>query len=82
MKNLWIFNKGRLAILLKLLGCDSARGCDLRECLKMKKPLLSHHIGILRKKGLIEEKKEGREKYYRISPRKRNFVKNVVKIIE
>ncbi len=82
MKNLWIFNEGRIAILCKLLGCSSSRGCDLRECLEMKKPLLSHHLGILRDNGIIEEWKEGREKYYRIRPGKRAFVRDVVRLVK
>ena len=82
MKNLWIFNKGRVAILCKLLGCEAARGCDLRDCLEMKKPILSHHLGMLRDKGIIEEWKEGREKYYRIKPKQRLFVRDVVKLVK
>ncbi len=82
MKNLWIFNEGRIAILRKLSGCKAARGCDLKEYLKMKRPILSHHLGMLRDKGIIEERREGREKYYRIRPRKKAFVENIIKIIE
>jgi len=81
MKNLWMFNEGRIAILCKLMGCEAARGCDLKECLKMKRPILSHHLGMLRDKGIIEEKKEGREKYYRIRPEKRVFVRSLIKIV-
>jgi DNA-binding transcriptional ArsR family regulator len=82
MENLWIFNEGRIAILCKLLGCRSARGCDLKESLKMKPPILSHHLGMLRNKGIIEERKEGRDKYYYIRPEKRVLVKNIIKIVE
>ncbi len=82
MKNLWLFHKGRISILHELLGCDTARGCDLRKFLKMKKPLLSHHLGVLRDKGIIEERKDGREKFYRIRPEKRSFIKKIVTIVE
>jgi|YelNatPaOPRAMG01_1025707.scaffolds.fasta_scaffold38041_1 DNA-binding transcriptional ArsR family regulator len=81
MKNLWLFNEGRIAILRKLFKCDSANGCELRKVLSMKKPLLSHHIKILREKGLIKEKKVGREKFYSINPQKRIFVKEIIKLI-
>lgn len=82
MDNLWIFNRGRIAILCTLLGCKAARGCDLKECLKMKRPVMSHHLGLLRKGGLIEEWKEGREKYYRIVPARRALVKNIARIVK
>jgi DNA-binding transcriptional ArsR family regulator len=82
MRNLWIFNEGRIAILCKLLGCNTIRGCDLKECLEMKRPILSHHLGILRDNGIIGEQKEGREKYYYIKPGKRAFVKEVVRIVK
>ena len=82
MKNLWIFNETRIAILRRLIGCRSAGGCDLRECLKMKKPVISHHLGMLRDGGIIEEYKKGRDKYYRIKPKKRSLVKTIIKIVE
>ena len=82
MKNLWIFNEGRIAILCRLFGCEDARGCDLKKCLKMKRPILSHHLGMLRDGGIIEEQREGREKRYRIKPEKRTLVKNIVKVVK
>jgi DNA-binding transcriptional ArsR family regulator len=82
LKNLWLCNEGRIAILCKLLGCDAKSGCDLRKCVKMKKPLLSHHLGMLRDRGVVEERREGREKYYRIMPKKRALVRSLVKIVK
>lgn len=82
MKNLWLFDEKRISILQELLRCDSARGCDMREFLKIKKALLSHHLGLLREKGLIAEEKIGREKYYHIPKEKRSFVKKVVALVE
>ncbi len=82
MKNLWLFDEKRVAILQKLLSCDAATGCDLRECLKMKKALLSYHLKVLRDKGIVEETKEGRDKYYKIRSRKVPFVKTVVSVVD
>lgn len=82
MKNLWLFEEKRILILRELLGCREASGCDIKECLRVKKALLSHHLAFLRKKGIIEERKEGREKYYRIKPNKISLVKKVVTIVE
>lgn len=82
MNNLWLFDKRRLEILDKLLKCSSIAGCDLRSNLKMKKPLLSYHIDILKKKGFIEETKTGREKQYRIKKAKIPVVKKIIKLIQ
>ena len=81
MKNLWIFDEKRIAILQKLLGCDVTAGCDLRECLRMKKALLSYHLSVLKERGIIEEWKEGRDKYYRIRKAKIPFVKKIVSVV-
>ncbi len=82
MKNLWLFNEKRIAILQELLGCDAATGCDLREYLRIKKTLLSYHLSVLREKGIVEESKKGRDKYYRIRKEKLPFVKKVVSMVE
>jgi DNA-binding transcriptional ArsR family regulator len=82
MKNLWLFDEKRIAILEKLLQCDAARGCDIRNLLKMKKALMSHHLSLLREKGLVLEEKIGREKYYRIPREKKSFVKKVITLVE
>ena len=82
MKNLWLFDERRIAILQELLKCDSARGCDIRDVLKIKKALLSHHLSLLRNRGLISEERRGREKFYRIRKGKRSFVRKVVSVVE
>ncbi len=82
MKNLWLFNEKRLAILRELLGCEAAGGCDLRDCLKIKKTLLSYHLAVLRDRGIVEESKRGRDKYYRIARGKTPFVRKVIAVIE
>ena len=81
MENLWLFDKKRIAILRELLDCDAEAGCDLLDCLKIKKALLSYHLKVLRDKGIIEETKEGRDKYYKIKSRKKPFIKTVVSIV-
>jgi ArsR family transcriptional regulator len=82
MKNLWLFDESRLAILCKLLGCREASGCDLQECLAMKRPLMSHHLALLRDRGIIEERQKGREKRYRIVPSKRRFVRAAITVAQ
>lgn len=78
MKNLWMFEKKRISILQKLLDCDAAAGCDLRKRLNIKKTLLSYHLGVLRGKGIIEETKQGRDKYYKIKKGRSTLIKKVV----
>lgn len=83
MKNLWIFDKRRLEILRALMKCsDTVCGCDLRGNLKMSRPLLSYHTAILLKKGMLEEKKCGRQKEYRIRPDKMALAKKILTIVE
>ncbi len=82
MKNLWLFNEKRIAILRELVSCDATPGCDLRACLKIKKTLLSYHLSVLRERGIVEESKEGRSKYYRISRGKLPFIRKVIAVVE
>ncbi|MDE2019208.1 MAG: winged helix-turn-helix transcriptional regulator [Patescibacteria group bacterium] len=82
MKNLWLFDEKRIAILKKLLRCKGAApGCDLRDCLKVKKTLLSYHLGVLRNKGIVEETKRGRDKFYRIRRGKVPLARKVVSVV-
>jgi DNA-binding transcriptional ArsR family regulator len=37
---------------------------------------------MLRDRGVVEERREGREKYYRIMPKKRALVRSLVKIVK
>jgi DNA-binding transcriptional ArsR family regulator len=81
MKNLWLFNKNRLEILRILAGCQSAGGCDLRRALSMDKNLLSYHLNVLKKKGFVEDNKQGREKLFRLKKDKVSYVKKVFSIV-
>lgn len=80
MKNLWLFDEKRIAILKKLMSCREAKGCELKECLKAQKTLLSYHLGMLRDRGILLEERQGRDKCYRIKPGKLRFVRKVVSI--
>ncbi len=81
MGNLWMFDARRIEILRELLACDAAAGCDLRKCLKVKKALLSYHLGVLRDRGIVRERKQGRDKYYEIAPKKVAFVRKVMEVV-
>lgn len=81
MRNLWLFNEKRLAILEKLLGCNTASCCDLKECLRIKKTLLSYHLGLLRDRRIIKEIRRGREKYYRIRRARLPLIRQIIKVV-
>jgi DNA-binding transcriptional ArsR family regulator len=76
-----IFDEQRLIILKKLLKCPGQCGCDLTEALKMAKNLLSYHLEILIRHGLVQQTKCGRKKYYCIPAAQRQKVKQILKIV-
>ena len=41
---------------------------DLAERFPVTRPAISQHLGVLRSSGLVEFRKEGRERHYRSSP--------------
>lgn len=57
----------RLEILL-LLSRGECCVCDLVEAIGKSQPLLSHHLGALRRRGLVRDRKSGRWIYYRLAP--------------
>jgi len=74
---------GRLPELLKVLA-DPTRlriisflaqrelcVCDLEEALRISQGMTSHHLGILRRAGLLQQRRENRDArwvYYRLNP--------------
>lgn len=56
----------RLSIL-DLLGGEPRCVCDLQEALSIAPNLLSYHLRILRKAGLVESTRRGRWVDYRLS---------------
>lgn len=82
MRNLWIFNKTRLAIFSSLLSKECSSGCDLRKRLKMERNLLSYHLGVMKRHNFVREIRRGREKEYRLSPGRRDFVRRALEVVE
>ena len=39
--------------------------CDIEEAVKLSQAAVSHHMGLLRRAGLVEAEKRGRWMYYR-----------------
>jgi ArsR family transcriptional regulator len=42
--------------------------CDIESCFELSQPTISHHLGLLRKAGLVEAERRGTWMYYRLAP--------------
>jgi len=58
----------RLRCLLLLAAQDELCVCELTHALGVPQPKISHHLGALRKAGLVSDRKQGLWVYYRLSP--------------
>ena len=54
--------------LIALLGDGETCVCDLLEALDLPQPLISRHLGVLRRAGLVEARRDGRWMWYRLAP--------------
>lgn len=66
-------DKNRLKVILFLAGGERCV-CEIFKHLKLPQNLVSHHLKILREKGLIENRKDGRWVRYSLNKKK---IKNV-----
>jgi ArsR family transcriptional regulator len=58
----------RLRCLLLLASQDELCVCDLTSALDLPQPKVSHHLGNLRKAGLVLDRKQGQWTFYRLHP--------------
>jgi len=58
----------RLRCLLLLATHDELCVCELTHALGLPQPKISHHLGALRKAGLVNDSKQGLWVYYRLNP--------------
>lgn len=76
-----IAEPNRLKILC-LLSSGSKCVCEIEKELKLKQNLTSHHLKVLREKGLVETKKQGLWKYYSLKNKSINtLITNLTEII-
>ena len=54
--------------ILELLIPGECRVSDLATYFKMSQPAVSQHLGVLRRARLLNAKRHGRERFYRIRP--------------
>src|SRR3954451_89584 len=55
----------RLRLMSLLLTSDEVRTCDMAPAVGLTEATVSHHLGQLRKAGLIEGERRGMNVYYR-----------------
>ncbi|HUU78530.1 MAG TPA: metalloregulator ArsR/SmtB family transcription factor [candidate division Zixibacteria bacterium] len=75
-------NPIRMKILIILSNKDWACNCEFEAVLKIHQTLVSHHLRYLRNNGLIEYKKHGQWKLYKITKEARIFIEELLKIME
>jgi DNA-binding transcriptional ArsR family regulator len=54
--------------LLDRLRAGSAPVAELAEGFRMSRPAVSKHLTVLRRAGLVRERREGRQRRYRLEP--------------
>ena len=69
----------RLRCLALLTGHDELCVCELTHALALPQPKISHHLGALRKAGLVSDRKEGLWIYYRINGALPQWCQDVVR---
>jgi ArsR family transcriptional regulator len=68
----------RLRCLALLCGHDELCVCELTHALALPQPKVSHHLGTLRRAGLVCDRKEGLWIYYRINEALPKWCKEVI----
>jgi ArsR family transcriptional regulator len=69
----------RLRCILLLIEHQELCVCDLTRALDLPQPKISHHLGILRKAGLVMDRKTGLWIHYRIHPELPQWVEQILK---
>ncbi len=57
--------KGRSCCELIVRGEPGLCACDIEDAVKLSQAAVSHHMGLLRRAGLVDAEKRGRWMYYR-----------------
>ena len=63
-----VADPNRLRILAVLVGGERCV-CDIEAAVRLPQNLVSHHLSVLKREGLVLDRREGRWVYYRIEPR-------------
>ena len=68
----------RLRCMVLLAAHGELCVCELTHALDLPQPKVSHHLGNLRKAGLVSDRKNGLWVYYQINPGLPGWVKELV----
>ncbi|MGA8163465.1 MAG: metalloregulator ArsR/SmtB family transcription factor [Waddliaceae bacterium] len=71
----------RLRCLVLLLKEKELCVCELGEVIRSHQPKISRHLALLRKSGIVTDKRRGQWVYYRINPDLRIWVMNTLKAV-
>lgn len=72
-----ISEKNRLKILCLLKDGEKCV-CEIWQCLKLPQNLVSHHLKVLKKVGIVSSKKEGLRIFYKLN---KKVVKKYLKLL-
>ncbi|MEE3157448.1 MAG: metalloregulator ArsR/SmtB family transcription factor [Pseudomonadota bacterium] len=61
-------NRDRLLLLCQLVDCERNVG-ELEELLGIVQPTLSQQLAVLRREGLVDTRREGKQVYYSVASR-------------
>ena len=68
----------RLRCIVLLATSGELCVCELAYALELQQPKISHHLGALRKAGLVSDRKAGLWTYYRIGPDLPDWARGVI----
>lgn len=66
----------RLSIIKHIYEKEKLTVTELQNILKIEQPVLSHHLNILRDKGVLTSKRDGKNMYYQVK------LENIIGILE
>ncbi len=60
--------------IIRLLSTGSLCVCEIEEVMKIPQNLVSHHLSVLKKAGLIEDCRCGKNNYYSLNKKELNKI--------
>lgn len=77
LKNL--ADETRLQMLLLLLQEEELCVCEFTQALALSQPKISRHIAQLRRENILQDRREGKWVYYRLSPDLSSWKMSIIK---
>lgn len=71
-----IGNETRQHIILEMIksgNCSGVRVCEITERTNYSRPVVSHHLRIMKDAGIVKMRREGTKTYYYFDPEQKNF---------